>query len=179
MLTKKAIVLDSSAFIAGFDPFSIKDEVYSVPLVKMELRDSMVLFRFETALSNGALKVVIPLEEFVEQVVEASKKTGDYRFLSNADIQVLALALQLKNEGKKVVVVTDDYSIQNVASQLGLEFAPLATFGIKFHLDWLLYCPACKRKYPADYKLRECETCGTVLKRKPLKKRIIGKKKQN
>ena len=168
--------MDSSAFIAGFDPFMVKEKVYSSPLVGEELiSGSTPHLRFQTAVENGKLKVKQPEERFIEIVAEQSKKTGDFKYLSEADMQILALALQLKDSSKNPTVITDDYSIQNVANKLGIEFAPLATFGIKFRFKWILYCPACRRKYPPDYKPKKCEICGTELKRKPIgKKRIKG-----
>ena len=72
-------------------------------------------------------------------------------------------------------IVTDDYAIQNVANQMGVEFASLMTFGIKFRLYWIKYCPACHRKYPSDYRFKHCKVCGTELKRRPLKSRRIRK----
>ncbi|HEX69286.1 MAG TPA: hypothetical protein ENG10_03210, partial [Candidatus Bathyarchaeota archaeon] len=57
--------------------------------------------------------------------MQQSKRTGDFKYLSQADIEVLALALQLKNSGENPTVVTDDYSMQNVANKLGIEFSPL------------------------------------------------------
>jgi UPF0271 protein len=87
----------------------------------------------------------------------------------------LALALEFKSAGYSPLIVTDDYSIQNVANQIGVEFASLMTFGIRFRLHWILYCPACHKKYPSDYKLKACEICGTTLKRKPLSKTLVKK----
>ena len=92
------------------------------------------------------------------------------RYLSEADMQVLALALELKSRGSTPLIVTDDYSIQNVANKIDVDFTALLTFGIKFRFKWILYCPACYRKYPQDYKFKVCEVCGTELKRKPKKK---------
>jgi UPF0271 protein len=111
-----------------------------------------------------------PKDSFIQEILEASRKVGDMRYLSEADLQVLALALELKAEGLTPLVVTDDYSIQNVANKVGVEFTSLLTFGIKFRFKWVLYCPACYRKYPPDYKFKVCEVCGTELKRKPKKK---------
>jgi rRNA maturation endonuclease Nob1 len=54
-----------------------------------------------------------------------------------------------------------------------IDFTSLATFGIRFQLEWVRYCPACHRKYPADYRLKRCEVCGTELKRKPLRKKDL------
>lgn len=88
-------------------------------------------------------------------------------FLSETDKQLLALAVELKSAARNPQIVTDDYSIQNVATQLGIEFTALATFGIRRLLEWIRYCPACHREYPANYKSNTCEVCGTELKRKP------------
>jgi len=168
------VVLDTSALIAGFDPLSIVDDVYSVGAVEGELASgSLPWVRFKTAVENRKLKLKAPKTEFLDRVRESSRDVGDILFLSNVDFQVLALALELKSTGNEPFIVTDDYSIQNVADQLGLEFAPLMTFGIRFRLHWIRYCPACHRKYPPDYKLKKCEICGTELKRKPLKKTAL------
>jgi len=168
---RKILVLDASAFIAGFDPLSIDVEQCSVPMVETELvADTLPWVRFRTAVESGKLKIKEPSVYFLDRVKESSKKVGDVLFLSEADLQVLALAMEIKGSGEEPLIVTDDYSIQNVANKMGVEFASLMTFGIRFRFDWILYCPACHRKYPSDYKLKSCEVCGTELKRKPLKK---------
>ncbi len=174
---RKVLVLDASAFIAGFDPLSVAEEQYSVPGVRRELvSNTLPRVRFKTAEEGGRLKVEAPTSRSLRRAREASETVGDARFLSDADFQVLALALGLKDEGYDPHIVTDDYSIQNVADQLGIGFAPLMTFGIRFRLEWILYCPACHRKYPSDYRFESCEACGTALKRKPLKKKAVKKK---
>jgi UPF0271 protein len=168
--------LDTSAFIAGFDPFSVDEEQHSVPMVRRELAsNSLPWVRFNTAIESGRLRVRTPDTRFLSRVKEASKTVGDMRFLSEVDMQVLALALELKTTGRDPLIVTDDYSIQNVANQISVHFTSLMTFGIRFKLHWILYCPACHRKYPPDYKLKRCEVCGTQLKRKPLRKTPVRK----
>jgi endoribonuclease Nob1 len=168
---KKAIVLDTSAFVAGFDPFSIGEEQFTVPMVKEEMvENSMACLKFRIAEESGKLTVKTPENDFIEKVKESATTVGDAFFLSEPDTQVLALALQLKMQGYTPLVATDDYSIQNVADRLGIKFASLATFGIRRQLQWIRYCPACRKKYPANYQSRTCEVCGTKLKRKPLRK---------
>lgn len=172
--------MDTSAFIAGFDPFSISEEEYTVPLVRSEITgNSMAWVRFKTAVDSGKLKVVTPKRIFMDKVKAAAKVVGDKFFLSDADLQVLALALELKTKGYSPLVATDDYSIQNVANQMKIKFASLATFGIRFRLEWVRYCPACHRRYPPDYKFETCEVCGTKLKRKPVRKRLLKTNKEN
>jgi len=166
--------LDTSAFIVGFDPFSISEDQYSVPLVKEEIRtSSMAWVRFKTAVESGKLKVRAPKKIFMDKVKASATLVGDTFFLSKADLQVLALALELKTQGYSPSIATDDYSMQNVADQMGIEFASLATFGIRFRLQWIRYCPACHKRYPANYKSRKCEVCDTKLKRKPSRKTLL------
>ena len=165
---RRVIVLDTSAFLAGFDPFSFGEEQVTVPKVEEEIkRNSMIKTRFETAVESGKLKVKAPSEECLSLVKASASKVGDWHKLSETDMQILALALELKASGYAPQIVTDDYSIQNVAKQMEVEFFALATFGIKRLLEWIRYCPACHREYPANCKFKECQICGTELKRKP------------
>jgi UPF0271 protein len=83
---------------------------------------------------------------------------------------VLALALELKARNYTPQIATDDYSMQNVATLMGIEFKSLATYGIRCLLEWVRYCPACYKEYKIDYISTKCEVCGTVLKRKPRRK---------
>ncbi len=168
---KRMMVLDTSAFISGFDPFAIQAPQFSVSEVRHELSPNTLPWtRFNAAVDNRRLVVKTPKAEYVNKVEASSKTVGDLLFLSEADKQVLALALELKDEGNRPQIVTDDYSIQNVANQLGIDFAPLITLGIRYRFRWTLYCPACHRKYPADYQAKHCQICDTRLKRKPLGK---------
>ncbi|MDG6222716.1 MAG: ribonuclease VapC [Candidatus Bathyarchaeota archaeon] len=176
----KTLVLDTSAFIGGFDPLSFPEKQYTVDEVKNELnQESMIWVRFHTAIENGKIIILQPKEMFSQEVREASKNLGDMRYLSKADMQVLALALELKSEGATPLVITDDYSMQNVANKIEVEFTSLMTFGIKKRFKWILYCPACYHKYPSDYEFNSCEVCGTELKRKPQKKSRLRKTKKN
>jgi endoribonuclease Nob1 len=166
--SKRIVVLDTSAFLAGFDPFSLSTEQVTVPKVEEEiLRNSMIKMRFETAVESGKVKVKAPTQEFSDSAKAYANKVGDSFKLSEADMQLLALALELKASGYTPQIVTDDYSIQNVATQMGIGFLALATFGIKRLLEWIRYCPACHKQYPANTKNKECQICGTELKRKP------------
>ena len=168
---EKAIILDTSAFLASFDPLIVPEKQYTVPEVRNELNaGSIPWVRFNTAVENGKITIIKPKESVYQQILEASKKVGDLRYLSEADLQVLALAKELKETGLKPLIITDDYSIQNVANKIEVEFTSLMTFGIKYRFKWILYCPACYHKYAPDYKSKICEICGTEIKRKPKKK---------
>ncbi len=179
----RTVVLDTSAFIAGFDPFSSKRYNVTVPNVKEEIkRDSILLLRFEVAIETGKIEVKTPFEKYKIKVENVANKMGDLHLLSETDLDVLAVALELEIEGFKPQIVTDDYSIQNVASKMKIEFIPLTTGGIHKIFEWIRYCPACYKNFASNYKLVSCSICGTKLKRKPKRKITPGKaneKKKN
>jgi UPF0271 protein len=165
---RRIVVLDTSAFLAGFDPFSLADEQVTVPKIEEEIRrNSMVKMRLVMGIESGKIKVKAPTQEACAELESSATKAGDIYKLSEADKQLLALSIELKTQGYIPKIITDDYCIQNVAKQVGIEFLALATFGIKHLLEWVRYCPACHKQYPANRKSKECQVCGTELKRKP------------
>lgn len=166
------LVLDTSAFIVGYDPLSNSHTAYSVPEVAQELSLSgMARTRFETAVESRRLIVKAPSEDSSRRISQESSNLGEKYVLSEADLMILALALDLRNEGAEPAVVSDDYAIQNMAERLGLRYMPLGTFGISYGFKWILYCPACFRRFPGDYSNKDCSICGTPLRRKVLRKR--------
>jgi len=170
------LVLDTSAFVAGFDPLSTEGEQYTVPLVEEEVIESSVSsVRIKAATESGRLKIINPSPSFIEKVKHAATAIGDKFLLSETDIQVLAVALELRAAGKHTTIITDDYSMQNVANELRVQFCSLATLGIKYRLEWMRYCPACHKRYPSNYGAKTCEVCGTQLKRKSIKKNNLSK----
>lgn len=167
----KIIILDTSAFLAGFDPFLAEGTLCTVPLVKEEITGrSMTTVRFETAVQSGKIRVKSPSVAFLDKVKMYADQVGDTLFLSDTDYQILALALELRADGHEPFILTDDYSIQNVANQMKIGFMPLTTLGIRRRWQWLRYCPACHKKFTSRYKAKKCDVCGTELKRKPYKK---------
>lgn len=164
----KTLVLDTSAFIMGFNP-SRKGEAYSVRAVEEELSDgSMPQLRFRMFSEKGELTVQLPTARAQTIVEDATARMGESGYLSKADREVLALALDLKLDGRETVIVSDDYAIQNIADQLEIGHSSLANFGIVHRFRWIMYCPACFRRYKPPEKT--CQVCGTTLKRKVLSK---------
>jgi UPF0271 protein len=139
--------------------------------------NSMARVRFNVAIENGKVKIKMPQEEYSNRIKTSAKKVGDSYLLSETDTQLLALALELKTQGQYPEIITDDYSIQNVAKQNNIEFYALATFGIRRLLEWVRYCPACYKEYPINNSFNVCQVCGTELKRKPKQK--TSKKRVN
>ena len=155
-------ILDASAFYAGV-PFGSTNIYYTTHLVYGEIRhikkshDALAIL-----VQTGRLKIVEPDRRYTEMATSAAKKTGDFGQLSEQDVSVVALALQLGRG-----IVTDDYAIANVAKNLKIRVLPVMTGGIKDVGRWIYYCPGCRSgRKPGS----ECSACGTRLKRKLVKK---------
>jgi UPF0271 protein len=169
-----ALILDSSAFIQGLDPQN--EAAYTVPLVVGELRDGFVVARLRSMESTGRLKIVEPEESYLGVVEDESLRMGESHALSATDKQVLALGLQLRDVMLEPVIVSDDYSVQNMADALGLGYRGLATPGIKRQFTWTLYCPGCRQEYAKPQPDDVCPICGTDLKRRPSRKRGVTRR---
>jgi UPF0271 protein len=175
-MSGKVLVLDASAFIMGYDPLSISEKQVTTPSISDELRiENMIWLRFKMACESGKLEMLSPSPHALKIVEELAKKTGDFGRLSLVDREVLAVAEELRQKGFSPVIVSDDYSIQNVADQLKLEYTSLSTLGIRQRFQWIPYCPACHRRYPSTSSMKQCSICGTPLKRRPRRKALARK----
>jgi len=173
----RVLVLDTSGLIMGLDPSALDLPSYTTQSVIDELiPNSLQYARLSTSQHSGRLIVKKPRDSSSTVVQQTSSRVGDQRVLSIADSDVLALALELRENGLSPVIVSDDYAVQNVAEMLGIEHASLATFGITSKFDWVYYCPACFRKYTAKDAGGSCRVCGTRLKRRVIRKEKAMKK---
>jgi len=159
-------ILDSSAFYAGV-PFRSSDECYTTSLVYDEIKhikkDQDAL---GTLLETNRLKIREPDKDSVNAAIKASKDTGDFQQLSKQDISIIALCIEMSGE-----IISDDFAISNVIRNLGLKISPIMTQGIKDVGKWVHYCPGCRTNHT---KGKECPICGTILKRKLLKRKLFS-----
>lgn len=146
------LVLDTSAFMGGLQ-ISGQGRLYTTPLVERELEG----VEGSDLLRASGLEVVEPPREAVERVWRAARGTGDDARLSDADVEVLALALDMG-----ATILTDDYSIQNLASGLGVAFRGVAKRGIERELEWTYRCRGCGRYFDEDPG--ECPICGSGIR---------------
>jgi predicted nucleic acid-binding Zn ribbon protein len=81
-----------------------------------------------------------------------------------------ALALQEKAAGKDVELLTDDYSVQNIARKAGLRIRALRQKKSRYGIVWEKRCVGCGRAYPEGGKASPdgdtCVVCGSPLRQK-------------
>ncbi|MEO2152152.1 MAG: type II toxin-antitoxin system VapC family toxin [Thermococcus sp.] len=153
-------VIDTAIFIQGMDV-----EGFTTPKVVEEVRDPESRLFLEGLISAGKVKVLVPSKESIEAVMEAARRTGELNELSEADVEVLALAYELK-----ATLLTDDYNLQNIARTLGIPFKTLKR-GIKRVIRWNYVCIGCGKRFSEMPPEGICPDCGSPVKLIPRKKR--------
>jgi UPF0271 protein len=108
-------VLDASAFINA--SMLEKAECFTTPDVIAELKDIKSKSLAEVAIGQGMLSVRSPSPESIRKVIGKALDVGSEKILSTADLSVMALALELD-----AVVVTDDWTLQNLAAHFGIPY---------------------------------------------------------
>jgi len=154
------LVIDAAIFIQGVDV-----EGVTSPKVLEEIKDPESRLLVESLISVGKVKVMVPSKESIETVKRKALETGELGELSEADIEILALAYELKAE-----IFTDDYNLQNIATLLGLKFRTLKG-GIKKVIKWRYVCIGCGRKFETQPPDNICPDCGSLVRLLPKKKR--------
>ena len=129
---------------------------YTTHEVLEEIKEEIKKAGIDAAVSKGFLKIKEPSKDSIAKVEAMAKKTGDFKFLSKADISLIALALDLK-----ALVISDDYAIQNVCNFLGLAYKGFLQKSIEKKIRWRFVCKGCK-KYFREYK-EKCDVCGSKI----------------
>lgn len=147
-----AFVLDTSAIYSATD-YPANTVLYSTPMVIRELRR---VYRTERAelFVQTRLRIVEPGRDNVDWIRKKAEQTGDIARLSPTDIEVLSLARELG-----AVLVTEDYSMQNIAEAAGIEFTSLYLPPIKDYVEWDIKCVSCGA-ISEEKDAKECRICG-------------------
>lgn len=160
-MSEPAYVLDSTAFYAGI-PYQGNGRYYTTYLVLEEVKHHSV----GSSLIHTRVQVTEPSPEAVGRVKETASKTGDARALSETDVSLLALALELAKADGNVHLVSDDFAVRNVAEVLSIPLSETSLKGGEWrNITWKLVCKGCGKQF-TNPKLTECPVCGTRLVRK-------------
>ncbi|MEM4287448.1 MAG: NOB1 family endonuclease [Candidatus Caldarchaeum sp.] len=155
---RKVYVLDTTAILATQLEPGAAELVTVQDVVEEVVYGGLAPQRLATALAKNVVRVRKPSKQSVEKVSSAAVATGDLPKLSKADINLLAAACDEQSEGKRVVVLSDDYSLQNTALTLGLEVAGIARMPVRSLRKWSGQCKVCGKVF--DKLVKACPVCG-------------------
>ncbi len=154
-------IADSAVFIMGYPVESTL--LITVPSIVNELKSSEAAMRFDLAREDGA-RVEMPLPHMIDEVVGMAEHTRDMEELSTTDIDILAKALERKDDA---ALLTDDYAVQNVAVMLGIDVKPVVQKKIRDILVWEKQCVGCRKRFDEG---DVCPICGSELKKRRKRK---------
>jgi len=147
------VVLDSAG-ILNFRNLPEGDYITTAE-VKEEIKD----IGSKLLLEARKIKTMLPSKESLKKAEKTAEKTGDIKKLSRADLSVIALCIEIKD----CILITDDYSVQNTAKELGIKYKGVLFGEIKEKRKYRMKCPSCAREFSASTE--ECSDCGAKLKR--------------
>lgn len=147
-------VLDATAIRAGVSTQD-RTQWFTTQGVIDEVQRGKVSRDLELAIEIS-ITVKVPGDEALRTIRETAKKTGDDGRLSPTDIELLALAWE-----QKATIVSDDYSVQNVAAILKI---PIKTNleGIRKVIHWTYRCRGCGKYF--DENQPDCPICGSEVR---------------
>jgi len=145
-------VLDTSAILSGKD-IPMDEDMYVPPGVLSEISEGGRWYRKLEMMKSAGLTEMQPPGTIMDRVKEQASRTGDDIRLSETDMEVVALAIYVEG-----TILTDDYSIQNLAKSMDVQYKGIAQDEIDEEWEWNYRCENCRRwlKEPKD----ECPRCG-------------------
>jgi UPF0271 protein len=156
----KIYIIDTSAVLSG-KPLNFNDSrIVTTEGVYNEFKPGGKDYQnFQFLLEKGLI-INSPSDKSINKIKDISTKTGDTIRVSKTDIELLALALDYKKEEDKIpIILTDDYSIQNIANFLNIKFKTISQQGIKKRFKWSYQCRGCGKKFKE--KIKKCPICGS------------------
>jgi UPF0271 protein len=155
------LIVDTSSILAGFQ-FDSTLTYYISPLAADEIRRGKKKEDLDSLVEREVLIIQAPSLQTMDRVTVGAQESGDINRLSRADIEILALALEIAGE-----VITDDYSIQNLAKKLDIPFRAFGKPPIREEFKWTYRCKGCG-KFNKEPQEPDCPICGSevVMKRK-------------
>ena len=126
--------------------------------VKGEIRDFASKHFLEAF--GDLIAVVKPNPKYIKIVIKRAKNFGGKTILSDVDLDVLAVALEFSDRfGKRVVLFSEDYDIQNLAETMGISFDSIQNKKINRVLKFFKKCLICGKVYDAESE--SCPDCGS------------------
>jgi endoribonuclease Nob1 len=172
----KVFIIDTSAILSGkqFDDPDVL--LVTSSLVANELSEGGRDFRRFEYLQAKGLEIHAPSKESVDHIERIATEKGEEKRLSKADKELLALAVDVRDQWKKsVVIISDDYSIQNIAAYIDIPFEALSQKGITKKFKWVRRCQGCGKIVSGS--VDACPFCGSPVSYKAQAMKSLKKRK--
>ncbi len=157
---EESFVVDTGFFLGNFNLPSKK--IYTVESVLKELKSLKARLKFEAS----SPIIYKPSKSTIEKIKYEAEKLNE-KNLSSTDIELLAAAYELSKK-ENAILLSDDFSVQNLAKHLNINFESISGKKIKRKVVWVYYCKICNSEI--EFGEKKCKICGSEeISRKPSK----------
>ncbi len=161
-----AVILDTSALLRAYR-YIMSDEIYYLlgtdrvffympPSVIDEVKSQRFMVSFLSL--KPKITVMEPSSQAVSVVKKEAEKMGYLGDLSDVDIDVVALAVDLTHRYESAIVMTSDMAIQNICRVLNIDVLSVGK-KIKYVARRMKKCLNCGMTYSAS--LDKCPNCAS------------------
>ena len=132
----RIVVNDTGALMAGL-PLRLPARHVAPSTVVEEVRDRESRELLERMIEYGRLEVEDPSPQALKRARLTARRAGVLERLSDADIAVLALALEYMDKCGESAAATDDYALQLALARAGVRIIRIRYRGIReFREHW-------------------------------------------
>ena len=169
-------LIDSSAILSGKPFYERLNHMMASPKIEDEFSQGGRDYTILQFLKQKGLHIATPTRESKDIVSDIAQRLGESDRLSAADLELLALAVDIKEQKRKIpIIISDDYAIQNLANSLSISFQTISQKGITKKFKWERRCRGCGIR--VEPQITICSICGSsVVNVVKDKKRIKNKK---
>ena len=161
---KGRFLLDTAGILEA--PNLTASDCVTVPEVTAEVSPGGAGHRRLEQMLAAGLEVRASTNASIGRVERTAKDAGNWGRLSAADASILALALDIPDG----TLVSDDYTVLDLAKRLKITTQTIRTSGVTSTKDWMARCTGCGRTYEEDRAGKPCAVCGAEIRLKPLRR---------
>ena len=135
----QVFVVDAGVLFSTW-PMTIDDAtIVTTSNILVEVRNRPSKLRAEILLLLDRMRAVNPDDQNIQQVNEVAGSVGDKSVLSDTDIELIALAIMLKEDNRDVTLVYTDFAVINTARHMKIK---ILDYGGKFNreISWQMRC---------------------------------------
>ncbi|MEZ0290438.1 MAG: hypothetical protein ABWJ42_05045 [Sulfolobales archaeon] len=158
---RRVLVLDTAGLFV-IQSLTSHENLWTVPRALEEVLDEESRRSLESIIAAGRINIVEPEKRFRDEISRIAVERGFREALSDTDIDVVALAYQLKGLGYEPVIFSDDSFVHRLARIVGIESVSVRRRVSGRSVLRIYVCDVCG--YKTLKRIDRCPVCGSKMR---------------